>query len=92
MSRVAARWGLAAETVHQLDKRVLRRWAAGRPRKPLRYLGVDELFVGREVQFPVVSCWRALDPWIPSRELRSSEFAGFATTSFTVSRCRIPPT
>ena len=54
VSRVAARWGLAAETVRQLDKRVLRRWAASRPRTPLRYLGVDELFVGREVQFLTV--------------------------------------
>lgn len=45
--RVAARWGLAAEMVRQLDKRALRRWAAGRARPPLRYLGVDELFLGK---------------------------------------------
>lgn len=66
VSRVAARWGLAPETVRQLDKRVLRRWAARRPRTPLRYLGVDELFVGREVQFlTVVSDLESGEPiWI----------------------------
>jgi transposase len=43
--RVAARCGLAAETVRQLDKRALRQWAASRPPVPLRYLGVDEIFL-----------------------------------------------
>jgi hypothetical protein len=33
-------------TVRRMDKRVLRRWAATRPRTPLRYLGVDEIFLG----------------------------------------------
>ena len=46
-SRVAAKWGLAPETVRRLDKRVLPRWAASRPRPPRRYLGVDELFLGK---------------------------------------------
>src|SRR6516165_7586603 len=53
VSRVAAKWGLAPETVRRLDKRVLRRWAASRPRPPRRYLGVDELFLGK-LAFPTV--------------------------------------
>ncbi len=52
--RVAARWGLAAETVRQLDKRVLQRWAAARPPAPLRYLGVDEIFLGKAAKFLTV--------------------------------------
>jgi transposase len=51
VSRVAAKWGLSSTTVRRLDKRVLRRWAAGRPRAPLRYLGVDEIFLGKGVKF-----------------------------------------
>ena len=34
-----------------LPRRVLRRWAASRPRKPRRYLGVDDFYLGRGVQF-----------------------------------------
>ncbi len=54
VSRVAARGGLPPETVRQLDTRALRRWAASRPRKPPRSLGVDEFYVGRAVQFLTV--------------------------------------
>ena len=49
--RVAARWGLAAETVRLMDKRTLQHWAAGRPRVPLRHLGVDEIFLGKTTKF-----------------------------------------
>jgi transposase len=52
--RVAAQWGLPPETVRRLDKRVLQRWAAARPRRPLHYLGVDEFFVGKRVKFLTV--------------------------------------
>lgn len=51
---VAATWGLPPETVRRMDKRVLHRWAASRPRKPLRYLGVDEIFLGKAVEFLTV--------------------------------------
>jgi transposase len=67
--RVAARWGLPPETVRQLDKRALRRWAARRPRTPLRYLGVDEFFVGKGVQFlTVVSDLETAEPLWMGRE------------------------
>jgi hypothetical protein len=54
VSRVAAQWGLAPETVRRWDKRALQRWAAARPRRPLHYLGVDEFFVGKRVKFLTV--------------------------------------
>jgi transposase len=37
-----------------MDKRVLRRWATERPRKPLRYLGVDEIYLGQRDKFLTV--------------------------------------
>jgi transposase len=54
VSRVAAQRGLPPETVRRMDKRVLRRWAAARPRTPLHYLGVDEIFLGKTVKFLTV--------------------------------------
>ena len=54
VSRVARAWTLPPETVRRMDKRVLRRWAAARPRKPLRYLGVDEIYLGKRDKFLTV--------------------------------------
>src|SRR5712691_318875 len=54
VSRVAPKWGLSSETVRRLDKRVLRRWAVTRPRTPLRYLGVDEIYLGKRDKFLTV--------------------------------------
>jgi transposase len=54
VSRVAGQRGLPPETVRRMDKRALRRWAAARPRTPLRYLGVDEFFVGKTEKFLTV--------------------------------------
>ena len=42
--RVAARWGLSPQTVFRIDKEQLRKWASSRPRKPLRQMGVDEIY------------------------------------------------
>ena len=69
VSRVAAQWGLPPETVRRMDKRVLRRWAASRPRRPLRYLGVDEIFLGKTVKFlTVVSDLETGEPLWVGRE------------------------
>src|SRR2546422_9329467 len=38
-----------------MDKRALRRWAAAHPRTPRRYLGVDEIFLGKIKFVTVVS-------------------------------------
>ena len=84
VSRVAARWRLPPETVRQLDKRALRRWAASRPRKPLHYLGVDEFFVGKG---------SSSSPWSATwcRESRSGWVASASVKRWTGSsprRCR----
>src|SRR6266481_4067484 len=66
VSRVATQRGLPPETVRRMDKRVLRRWAAERPRTPLHYLGVDEIFLGKTIKFlTVVSDLETGEPlWI----------------------------
>jgi len=73
VSRVAAKWGLASETVRRLDKRVLRRWAARRPRPPRRYLGVDELFFGKLAFLTVVSDLETGEPiWLGRERKRET--------------------
>jgi transposase len=42
--RVALKWGLSPQTVARIDKRALQAWQAGRRRRPLRQMGVDELY------------------------------------------------
>jgi len=44
VSRVASKWGLSPQTVRRIDKRALAVWSARRKRRPLRQMGVDELF------------------------------------------------
>jgi transposase len=69
VSRVALAWRLPPETVRRMDKRVLRRWAAARPRQPLRYLGVDEIHLGRRDKFlTVVSDLESGEPLWAGRE------------------------
>jgi transposase len=72
--RVAARWGLAAETVRLIDKRTLQHWAAGRPRPPLRQLGVDEIFLGKTTKFlTVVSNLETREPlWMGKERKRET--------------------
>ncbi len=69
VSRVAVQRGLPAETVRRMDKRVLRRWATERPRQPLRYVGVDQIFLGKTVTFlTVVSDLETGEPLWVGRE------------------------
>jgi len=42
--RVAAKWGLSPQTVRRIDKRALQAWSRQRKRRPLRWMGVDEIF------------------------------------------------
>ena len=79
-SRVATQWDLPPETVRRMDKRVLRRWAAGRPRKPLHYLGVDEIFLGKTVKFlTVVSDLETGEPlWVGLERKRETLHRFFA--------------
>jgi transposase len=82
VTRVAAQWGLPPETVRRMDKRVLQRWAAARPRRPLHYLGVDEFFVGKGVQFlTVVSDLESGEPiWMGRARKRETLDRFFAET------------
>jgi transposase len=54
VSRVARTWHVPPETARRMDTRVLRRWAAERPRKSLRSLGVDEISLGQRDTFLTV--------------------------------------
>jgi transposase len=60
--RVAAKWSLSAQTVRRIDKRSLRAWAEGRRRRPLRWMGVDEIFWGKGKCLTVVSDLAAGEP------------------------------
>jgi len=80
VSRVAAQRGLPAETVRRMDTRGLRRWAAERPRQPLRSLGVDEIFLGTTGKFlTVVSALETGEPlWVGLERTRETLARFFA--------------
>ena len=60
--RVASKWGLSAPTVRRIDKRALQEWSQHRPRKPLRWMGVDEIFWKKGSCLTVVSDLEAGEP------------------------------
>jgi transposase len=54
--QVARRIGLAESTVRAIDLRCLERWEAKRRKPPLRQMGVDELYRGKQGKFLTVVC------------------------------------
>lgn len=87
VSRVAAQWGLAPQTVRRLDKRVLRQWAAGRARTPLRYLGVDKIYLGQRDKFlTVVSDLERGEPLWVGRERKRETLDRFFAEALPVRR------
>lgn len=52
--RVARQFRLAESTVRAIDLRYLQRWAAGRKKRALRQMGVDEIYFGRSQKFLTV--------------------------------------
>jgi transposase len=89
VSRVAAQWGLAPATVRRMDHRVLRRWAAGRPRPPLRYLGVDEIYLGKRDKFlTVVSDLERGEPLWVGRERKRETLDRFFAEALPAPRRR----
>ena len=89
VQRIAAQRGLPAETVRRMDKRVLRRWAAGRPRTPLRYVGVDEIFLGKTVKFlTVVSDLETGEPLWVGLERKRETLDRFFAEALPLARCR----
>ena len=89
VSRVAAQRGLPPETVRRMDKRVLRRWAAERPRTPLHYLGVDEIFLGQADKFlTVVSDLETGEPLWVGRERKQETLDRFFAEALSPARRR----
>jgi transposase len=87
--RVAAQRGLAPETVRRMDKRVLQRWAAARPRPPLHYLGVDEIFLGKTIKFlTVVSDLETGEPLWVGRERKQETLDRFFADALPPARRR----
>ncbi len=62
ISCVAAKLGLSAQTVRRIDKRSLEAWSRGRARRPLRWMGVDEIFWKKGGCLTVVSDLEAGEP------------------------------
>jgi transposase len=52
--QVARQFGLAASTVRAIDLRYLRRWNATRRKDPLKEMGVDEIYFGKQMKFITV--------------------------------------
>jgi transposase len=52
--RVARFFGLAASTVRAIDIRYLKRWAAQRRKPALRFMGIDEIYLGKKQKFLTV--------------------------------------
>jgi len=89
VSRVAGQRGLPPETVRRMDKRVLRRWAAARPRTPLHYLGVDEIFLGKTDKFlTVVSDLETGEPLWVGRERKQETLDRFFAEALPPARRR----
>src|SRR6266702_2235524 len=89
VSRVARAWHLPPETVRRLDKRVLRRWAAGRARTPLRFLGVDEIYLGRRDKFlTIVSDLETGEPLWAGRDRKRETLDRFFVEALPPARRR----
>jgi len=52
--QVARQFRLAASTVRAIDLRYLERWNAGRRQAPLEEMGVDEIYLGKQMKFITV--------------------------------------
>jgi transposase len=52
--QVARQFGLAASTVRAIDLRYLERWNATRRKAPLKEMGVDEIYFGKQMKFITV--------------------------------------
>ena len=77
--RVATKWGLSAQTVRRIDKRALAAWSQRRKRRPLRLMGVDEIFWGKGKCLTVVSDLEAGEPIWAGRERKRDTLDRFFT-------------
>jgi len=73
VNRVAPKWNLSVQTVRRIDKRALEAWSRNRERRPLRLLGVDELFWRKGQCLTVTSDLEAGEPiWAGPERKRES--------------------
>jgi len=79
VSRVASKWGLSVQTTRRIDKRALAAWSRSRRRRPLRWLGVDELFWRKGQCLTVSSDLEAGEPIWSTPERKRESLARFFT-------------
>lgn len=84
--RVATKWGLSAQTVRRIDKRALAAWSQRRKRRPLRLMGVDEIFWGKGKCLTVVSDLEAGEPIWAGPERKRDTLDRFFTEYLGVRR------
>ena len=93
--------GLAASTVRAIDLRYLERWEAKRRQPPLRQMGVDEIYRGKQGKFLTVVCnLQTAEPLWFGRERKKetlddffrSQFAIFPLTASTTPEAYLGPT
>lgn len=88
VSRVAMRWRLSAQTVRRIDKRSLKSWSRARPRRPLRWMGVDEIFWRKGSCLTVVSDLQAGEPIWAAPERKKETLDRFFTERLPARRRR----
>jgi transposase len=76
--QVARRYGLAQSTVRAIDRRFLERWQARRRVPALEQMGVDEIYLGKKIQFvTVVSNLKTGEPLWFGRERKKETLDGY---------------
>lgn len=87
--QTARRFGLAESTVRAIDLRYLERWAAARREPPLRHMGVDELFQGKNDKFlTIVSNLETSEPLWFGKERKKETLDEFFGTHLSRGRRR----
>jgi transposase len=89
--QAARRFGLAQSTVRAIDLRYLERWAAARREPPLRQMGVDEIYRGKNDKFlAVVSNLETAEPlWFGNERKKETLDEFFRTQLSNPQRRRI---
>ena len=87
--RVAAKWRLSPQTVRRIDKRSLQAWAKQRQRRPLRLMGVDEIFWRKGKCLTVVSDLAAGEPIWAGPERRKATLDRFFAEYLPARRRRV---
>jgi transposase len=85
--QVTKQFGLAASTVRAIDLRYLERWNATRRQAPLREMGVDEIYFGKQMKFiSVVSNLETGEPLWFGPERKQETLDEFFRTQLTASQ------